>query len=369
MALPPINLSNLEFQDIKDNIKNYISSQAEFTDYDFEGSALSTIIDLLAYNTYYQLVFQNILVNEMFIDSAQKLESLKSHAKAHGFSIQTKYSSTMAVQFSNASSFSYDAYTAHQARNPDGLVRKFYNLDAFSGEQGDSNFTSTQTLYEAQTAVIKQQFTFNYEKQLCFIPNQNFDFRTLLVEVSTDGGETYQTYRRGNVVESNIYSDNKIYYLESNGNGYDVKFVSGMIDPNTGNSIGDALPSTTTIRISYLIPSGSSGNGVTSLSADGTTTRTVLNTSAGGRTVTSTDNLKFFIPRSFAAQDRLVTAEDIKAGLIAAGYAETESEIILETPNRGEVLVGTNYAGDSDDVISYLYDKGIAGISYGWTGG
>jgi len=364
MALPPINLSNLEFQSIYDNLKSYLSNQSEFTDYDFEGSALSTIVDLLAYNTYYQLIFQNILVNEMFLDSAQKLESLRSHAKSHGFAIQNRYSSIMSVKFSSSGVFTYTPYTKHTARTPDGLTRIFYNLTGFTGEAtNETTYESTQTLYEAQTAVINQQFTFNYEKQLVFIPNQDFDFRTLVVKVN--GVE----YRRGNSVEANIYSNNKIYYLESNANGYDIKFVSGMVDPNTGTTIGDVLSSDSIITISYLIPSGSSANGVTSLSADGSVTRTVLTTSGGGRTNLSSDNIKFFIPRTFAAQNRLVTESDIKGALIEAGYASDSNSITLTNPEYGVVYVNTDYTGSPDDLINFLVEHGVAGISYGWTGG
>ena len=102
MAIPNIKLTSLEYDDIYKQIVSYISTKSEFTDYNFEGSALSTIVDLLAYNTFYQIVFQNILVNEMFIDSSQKLESIISHAKLQGYTVPSRQSSFSTLRLRGA---------------------------------------------------------------------------------------------------------------------------------------------------------------------------------------------------------------------------------------------------------------------------
>lgn len=370
MAIPPINLSNIEYEDIYNSLKEYISSKEYFTDFDYEGSAISTIIDLLTYNTYYQLVFQNILVNEMFLDSAQKLESLRSHAKLHGFSIQNRYSSTTNITITNDTTFTIPQYSKFEGRTSTGLVRIFYNIEEITASSDGTNFYATFDLYEAQTSVLNQLFTPNVEKQSCFIPNQNFDFRSL--KVTVDGIE----YRRGNEVEPNVYTDNKIYYLESNGSGYDVIFASGMVDPNTGESIGDPLTSDSSIRISYLIPSGTSGNGINQISFPNIplgATLIVNATSSGGKDTLSSDNLKFFIPRSFAAQNRIVTESDIKSALLMKGYATTEADIILvngydlSTPEPGTVYVNILNSSISGETIEeFLNSYGISGIQYIW---
>lgn len=371
MAIPPINLSNIEYQDIYDSLKEYISSKEYFTDFDYEGSAISTILDLLTYNTYYQLVFQNILVNEMFLDSAQKLESLRSHAKIHGVSIQNRYSSTTNITITNVSTFpTIAAYSKFEGRNSNGIVRSFYNIEDAVASSDGSNFYSTFDLYEAQTAVINQLFTPDVAKQSCFIPNQNFDFRTLTVKV--DGEE----YRRGNEVEPNIYTDDKIYYLEANGSGYDVVFASGMVDPNTGEPIGNPIAENSVIRISYLIPSGASANGINQITYPNISTGSVLTvnaTSAGGRETLSSDNLKFFIPRTFSAQNRIVTESDIKAALISQGYADNEQSITLTngydlpSPVPGTVYVTVSGTGVSQQtIIDFLNNYGVVGIQYIW---
>lgn len=375
MAIPPINLSSLEFEDIKTSLKEYISSKEYFTDFDYEGSALSTLLDLMAYNTYYQLVFQNILVNEMFLDSAQKLESLRSHAKLHGFSIQNKYSAktTITITDPNDPPITINSYSKFEGRQTNGVVRNFYNIQNVNFENDGTTNTATFEIYEGQSAVVKKEFTLNLTRQSCFIPTQNFDFRTLLVEVDIDGTGTYETYRRGNIVEPNIYSNDKIYYLDSNGSGYDVKFVSGMINPETGENVGTPFDENTNVRLSYLIPSGESGNGINQITYTQTlnngSTLVVNSTTAGGRETLSTDSLRFFIPRSFSAQNRVVTEADIKASLIEAGYAATESDITLaiDQTDLGKVYFVINGITDPNQqqtLEDFLRNRGVLGIEY-----
>jgi hypothetical protein len=372
MAIPPIDLSNLSFDGIKNSLKDYVSSKEYFTDFDYEGSAISTILDLLTYNTYYQLVFQNILVNEMFLDSAQKIESLQSHAKLHGFLIQNKYSSksNLTITDPNTTPISIAAYSKFEGRLPNGIVRNFYTVDDVEFSNDGTLNTATFDVYEAQSAIIKQQFTLNLDKQSCFIPNQNFDFRTITVEVDVNGTGSYEVYRRGNVVEPNLYSNTKIYYLETNGSGYDVKFVSGMINPETGEYIGSPFTDNTAVRISYLIPSGPSANGISTITYTSTlngATLYVNTTSAGGRETLSTDSLRFFIPRSFASQSRNVTQADIKASLIEANFALTEDQISLTTSDTepGKIYVSiTGTSANQEEILEFLNSRGIMGIVY-----
>lgn len=375
MAIPPINLSSLEFEDIKTSLKEYISSKEYFTDFDYEGSALSTLLDLMAYNTYYQLVFQNILVNEMFLDSAQKLESLRSHAKLHGFSIQNKYSAktTITITDPNDPPITINSYSKFEGRQTNGVIRNFYTIQNVNFENDGTNNVATFEIYEGQSAVVKKEFTLNLTRQTCFIPTQNFDFRTLLVEVDVDGRGTYETYRRGDIVEPNIYSNDKIYYLDSNGSGYDVKFVSGMINPETGETVGTPFDENTNVRLSYLIPSGESGNGINQITYTQTlnngSTLVVNSTTTGGRETLSLDSLRFFIPRSFSAQNRVVTQADIKASLIQAGYAATENEITLAVNQNdlGKVYFTINGITDPNQqqtIEDFLKNRGVLGIEY-----
>mgnify|MGYP003132664092 CR=1 FL=1 len=372
MSIPPINLNNLDFNGIKNNIKTYISSKPEFTDFNYEGSALSTVIDLLTYSTYYQLIFQNILVNEMFLDSAQKLESIKSHAKVQGFLVQNKFSAKSNVTATRSSSSAtinkYDSFTG---RNASGIIKTFYVLSDVSFSSNEATFD----IFEGQNAIIKKQFTPDVTNQSCFIPDQSFDFRTLSVEVNingTDNENDYITYRRGNSVEPNINQDSKVFYLESFGNGFLVKFIGGIINPETGETPGeDTITENTKIRITYIIPSGSAGNGVSQFNSTNDSINLVSNvTSAGGRENTSAENLKLFVPRTFASQERLVTETDIKTGIVNSNFTTSMDNIILvnganlTTPEPGTIYVKLTTTVNESELIEYLTNNGVLGVNF-----
>ena len=333
MTLPPINLSNLDYDSIYANIKTYIKSKSEFTDFDFDGSALSTLLDLLTFNTYYQLVFQNILVNEMFIDSAQKIESLRSHAKVSSFSIND-----------------YESFTGIRSN---GTSKSFYALPGVEVVNDGTNFTSTFDLYEAQTGVVNQSFSFNTDRNACFIPTQNIDFRTITVKAN---GETY---RRGGTTEPNSTTEN-IYYLESNGTGYDVRFTK-------------TFESSPSVTISYLVPSGDSGNGINQFSISRRNppvlTYTVNESSSGGSELSSLSDLKFLIPRTFASQERAITESDIKSSLYEAGFAPNGADDITLTTSAtpGQVFVSIgNLSGTEPEVVTFLQNRGVIGIDYNY---
>lgn len=378
MSIPAINLNALEYDDIYDSIQKYISGKTEFTDYDFSGSGLSTILDLLTYNTYYQLIFQNILVNEMFIDSSQKFESLVSHAKLHGYTIQRSYASNINVTITtpNEDTSGYVRYTPHIATATDGSQMTFYvGVDPEFSDVGDGP-SANVILYEGQSLVTGAELTPDLIKQSCFIPTQNFDFRTLKVEVSVGGTEDgFEEYRLGSANEANIYADSKVYFLDGNGQGFDVKFVSGQIDPSTGQSVGNSLTDSSEVRVSYIIPSGSVANGINNFQSFGVFAVTVPDeqSSSGGRTTLSEADLKFFIPRTFSAQNRIVTMSDIKSALMS-NFPYTQEEIFvasgvdLPTSVSGTVYISvadvSNDTTQAGVIIDYIKSIGMLGISY-----
>jgi hypothetical protein len=143
-----------------------------------------------------------------------------------------------------------------------------------------------------------------------------------------------------------------------------------MIDPETGEYIGQPFTTNTAVRISYLIPSGPSANGISTITYTSPlngATLYVNTTSAGGRETLSTDSLRFFIPRSFAAQNRNVTQADIKASLIEANFALTEDQITLTTSadEPGKIYVSiSGTTPDQDALLEFLNSRGIMGIVY-----
>jgi len=389
MAIPNIKLTSLEYDDIYKQIVSYISTKSEFTDYNFEGSALSTIVDLLAYNTFYQIVFQNILVNEMFIDSSQKLESIISHAKLQGYTVPSRQSSFSTLRLRGAGdNGAVAAYSRIQGSRANGDVKLFYTIDPAYLESIDGVIEATFTVYEAKNAIIKQLIPPNSTKQSAFITQVNLDIKTLKVEVDLEGSGVFVEYRLATSVEPNITTSDNVFFLERKLDGYDVMF-GGLTDPLTGRIIASAINDNTKIRVSYLIPSGIAGDGYNSFSFVGTPTAptgydqisisnstslvATTGVSKNGKNQPNLDALKFFVPRYFSSQDRAITKSDMQSILVGAGYASASEDIVivggeeLSIPTLGTVyfeIVGV--AATEQTAISatkLLQQKASLGIS------
>ena len=354
-SIPPINLNNLEHDQIAESIKTYIKSKSDFTDFDFEGSALSTLIDVLAYNTHYHTLFQNILVNEMFIDSSQKLESIISHAKLHGYTVPNKLSATATLTLTGIQADSGAvAYSRLTATKSDNTVVNFYNIEDVIAQDNDGAYEATFTVYEARRAVIDQRLSVNVDKQSCFIPDTDLDIRTLSVYVDEVKYEKSDS--------AAITDTRKKYFLENTASGFNLIFPSYIENQNDVE-----LTTDTVVTVSYLVSSGSSGNGASSFSFFGTPTVPssatndisggLINVSAvsgGGQSTPSLDNLKFLVPRTFASQGRLVTKNDMIAAIVEAGYASSSENVTIltnmddDTIPAGTIQVSTDvYPNDS----------------------
>lgn len=383
MSGPNINLKTLEYDSIKNELIDFLKSKEEFSDYNFEGSALSTIIDLLTFNTFYQIFFQNILVNEMFIDTAQKLESIISHAKIQGYLVPGKISSFATLKITTANENEYlPPYQKIIGSKVNGDIKLFYNLNGATTSipEGGSSPEILIDIYEAKRFVNGSVFALNEEKQSVFIPDIDMDYRTLKVEVSETGNENdFQEYRVGNNVEPNLNIDSKVCFLERTLNGYEV-FFAGKYNESTGIYIENALPSNAIIKLTYLVSSGSSGNGSSSFSFVSTPTTltnpTIVSTTGAsyrGKNEPSIEELKFNIPRQFSAQNRVVTKEDVKSFLIKNGFSDNYYDILVEGGEErdpdlflGKVFfniigITTQQAQTAEKLLN---DYSIAGILY-----
>lgn len=358
MSPPNINLKNLEFEQIKTELVTYLKSQSEFTDYNFEGSALSTVVDLLAYNTFYQIFFQNILINEMFLDSAQKLESIISHAKVQGYVVPGKTSSTARLEFTNNGDTDTPTilkYKKFRGIKNNSEVKLFYNIEDVSVAEGE---TVEFTVYEAKRFVNKAPITLDVTNQSVFIPEIDVDFRTL--QVFVDGTE----YKVVTSVEPNVLNETKLCYLERRSNGYDVKF-SGIVSSDGTVYEGSTLDAEP-ITVTYAVPSGSLGNGCSAfnfVSDAPSGTLNEISLSSRGADAPSLESLKFAIPRTFSSQSRIVTEDDVKLFLLNNNYATNAAGITLTPNNFGEVTV-EGITTTPQEAINELNARSIVGITF-----
>ena len=216
MANRRISTAELDFDSIKSNLKTYLQGQAEFSDYNFEGSALSTMLDVLAYNTHYNALYTNLAVNEMFIDSASKRNSIVSLAKNLGYRPRSCTASTAKVDVRVTGTSSTPATITLAKYTPfttviSGTTYTFYSTAEATANLNGSTYTfSDVEIREGKK--LEMRYT-AADGQRYLIPNRNADTTTLTVQVQASAGSgTYRTYTEGtNLLDLN--STSEVYFL------------------------------------------------------------------------------------------------------------------------------------------------------------
>ena len=325
MASNKIAITDLEFDAIKTNLKNYLSAQTTFQDYDFEGSGMDVLLDILAYNTHYMGYYANMIGNEMFMDSASLRESVVSHAKhlnviPNSVTAPTAYlnmtftpptsptSLTIAKDTKFTTSISATSYTftttAATTIIPAAGVYSVTNLAIKEGKILNKSYT-------VDLADTTQRF---------LIPNANIDTSTISVTVQNSSSDTtVVSWADGNSLDvTTITSTQKVYFLQEVEEGkYELIFGDG--------AVGKQLSDGNIIFIEYLVTGGVTANQASSFTAVGSVagltsanyTLTVASAASGGAAAESISSLKNNAPKLYQAQKRATTKDDYKAILLA----------------------------------------------------
>ena len=353
--MPYTQVANLDFEQIKTSLKEYLRSQNDFTDYDFEGSAFATLIDTLAYNTYYTAFNTNMVVNELFIDSATLRDNVVAIAKQLGYRPKSATSPTAYVSFtvtytnpttdkelnlkegtgfiSNYDNVIYNYVTLSDAKaQVINGVATFSNVPIREGTLLTSDFTIT-------TASKSQRF---------ILDNPNIDTNTIKVTVYPGGGTFNEPYLvADNII--NIDGDSKVFFVDEIEDGrYEILMGDGVL--------GKKLENNTRIEVQYLTTEGPASNGVRAfvfsgilenengVSPNSFTTSIVSSVaSAGGEEVETTAKIKYTAPKAYGTQDRAVTSQDYEA-IVRKVYPATSDIIIFggedqEPPEYGKVFI------------------------------
>jgi len=372
-----LEISELDFDGIKDNLKTFLSQQNEFTDYDFEGSGMSVLLDTLAYNTHYLAYNANMLANEMYLDSADLRSSVVSLAKQVGYTPTSCTSSTATLNIlvndasgpsltmSRGTKFSttVDGQTysfvnnADVSINPIDGVFQFNNLVVYEGSYLNYKYT-------ASTSDIDQRF---------IIPNDSVDTSTLTVKVQESASDsTTRTYK---LVEGlvSIDKDSEVYFLqEVEGGRFEVYFGDGVL----GKSVADG----NIVIFDYINTNRDAANGASSFTLSGTVggfssaTVTTVSNANGGTGLESIASIKYNAPRDYSAQDRAVTAEDYKT-LVKSLYANAQSVQVYggedaAIPDYGKVYIsikaksGSNLTvATKESIITSLKTYAVASVT------
>ena len=386
MAL--VNFANLDFDQIKTSIKDYLRSNSNFTDYDFEGSNLSTIIDTLAYNTYITSYNANMVANEVFIDSATLRENVISLARNIGYVPRSRRSARAKVSFfvdttnftnvptqltlksgvvCTTRSFGTESYsfiipsdiTVPVTNN----IAEFNDVEVYEGTQVVQNFT-------VSSFDLNQRF---------ILDNAGIDTRTITVNVSPNQSSTVtRTYNLANSL-FDIDSSSAVYFLqEIEDERYELIFGDGIF--------GRKLSEPNYITVRYIVSNGSDANGLSSFVFNGTivdqserivtsgiSLLTTIESSQLGDSIETVESVKKYATRIYASRNRAVTAADYEA-LIPSIYPEAESVSAyggeeLSPPQFGKVFISIKPYNDrylsnliKDNIKRELKQYSVAGI-------
>ena len=323
-----LRVTELDFDTIKSNLRAFLNQQTQFSDYDFEGSGLSVLLDVLAYNTHYNAYYLNMVANEAFMDTALLRDSVVSHAKSLGYVPHSMKSPVAIINFEVSSSSSVTSTLTIPAgfsflsNQIDSKVYNFVVLSDTTVSKANSSFYfENLEIYEGQLI----NYAFSYDsasnpKQIFTLPDTNIDTTTIKVAVAPSAVSTSVSVYTlvTNVVD--ITSTSEVFYLqESKGGQYQIYFGDDVI--------GKSIPDGGIVSVSYLLTNGVSANkannfvGALTLSdslAETLTNFTVtpISSAAGGAERETVDDIKFSAVAQFSTQNRLITTKDYESYII-----------------------------------------------------
>ena len=341
-----LDISQLDFDGIKDNLKTFLSQQDEFRDYDFEGSGMNVLLDVLAYNTHYLGFNANMLANEMYLDSATQRSSVVSLAKKVGYTPRSATSSkaTIDVLVNNGTGSSITmARGTKFTTTVDGTAYNFVNnaAESISPIDGVYKFSSLD-VFEGTLLNFKYTVSTSNTEQRFIIPNDDVDTTTLTVKIQESASDsTTNTYTLAQGI-TGLDSTSKVYFLQEVENGrFEVYFGDGVL--------GQAVADGNIVILDYIVCNRDAPNSATSFTLSGNVggfsnvTITTVNNAAGGDSPETIKSIKYNAPRDYGTQDRAVTADDYKV-LVKSLYANAQSVQVYggedaATPDYGKVYI------------------------------
>ena len=358
-----VNFTNLDFEDVKTTLKEYLKSNSNFTDYDFEGSNLSTILDVLAYNTYITSYNANMVANEVFIDTATLRENVVALARNVGYTPRSRKAATSAISFivdatnitPKPASITLRKGTVAASRGVfGGSSGSFCILDdiTVSVVNGIAAFNEIP-IYEG--TVVEKNFTYSARnpQQKFTLPNVGID--SDLIRVGVKNRESSTATVKYSLQNSLFYlnSESKVYFLQEVADErYEIFFGDGVF--------GQKLEDSNYITVNYLTSHGDSGNGFSQFAFNGRITYvrdgseyvvsegislvTPDYSSRGGSSIEAVESVRKYAPKVYATQNRAVTADDYETLVPSKIYPDTESISVfggedLIPPQYGKVFI------------------------------
>ncbi len=346
-----LQISDLDFDTIKTNLKNFLKQQSEFTDYDFEGSGLNILLDVLAYNTHYNAYYLNMVANEAFMDTAALRSSVVSHAKMLGYVPFSRRPSVanvnITVTVSSGEPVQYltlpEGYGL-QSNLIDNVSYLFNVLEPITVSRTGNQFIFENIpIYEGE--IITTSFTYNKSsnpKSLFILPDENLYTGSLKVTVQpTVGNSSIETYTLATDV-LDINGESNVYFLEE---GKDQRWQIYFGDDVIGKAINDGA----IVRVKYIVTNGLSADKanqfipLTGIGGFGSVAVTINSVASGSSERESIESIRYSAPLQFATQNRLVTYKDYES-YIKKNYPSIDSVSVWGSeddlpPSYGKVIM------------------------------
>jgi len=389
--MPVTKFTNLDFDQIKTQIREYLRANSNFTDFDFEGSNFSVLIDALAYNTYISAFNSNLVVNESFLDSATLRENVVSLARNIGYVPRSKTAARAAITFNVTANTTSPTMTLEPGlvcvgrQNDSDVVFSISesitsNTTVTSGIGTASFGSATDPIHVMEGTFLTSQFVVDGSLEQRFIlDNSNIDTSSIVAYVGTPGVLGKQYKMIDNIVGISSISDTYLIQ-EVQDERYELLFGDGVFGRKPQNGA--------VITVQYVVTSGSEGNGPENFVFAGSFTGSngqvitptvipdinTINAASNGGDIESIDSVKYFAPRLYSSQYRAVTSRDYEA-IIQSIYPNTESVSVVggeevDPPQFGTVLItikpkNGEFVSDFDknQILTKLKGYSLTGIN------
>lgn len=314
-----LNITSLDFDQIKDNLKTYLRAQNEFKDYDFDSSAISVLLDILAYNTYHNNYYINAAINESFLESAQLRNNVVSRAKMLGYTPTSAHGAEATVQLvitpnDSPTEINIDKDTQFET-TIDDITYTFVNTTDVVVNSNPTGVFSTNIVITEGIPLTVQYTVDTSTSQTFDLPNDNVDTRSIVVYLNESSSNSQiTTYTLADDITS-VSSNSKVYFLEEGGGQrFRIYFGDG--------TVGKALENGNIVNIDYRVCNGGLTNGANTFTAaslvGGYTDVEVniIDRASGGSEIQTIDQIKFHAPKSFEMQNRVVTVSDYRSFIL-----------------------------------------------------
>lgn len=345
--MPQLRVTELEFEQIKNNLKTFMKSQSEFSDYDFDGAGLNVLLDVLSYNTHYNAVLSHMLANESFLDSAVKRSSVVSIAKAIGYQPVSVTGSLAYVNITVTPSASYvsnslsiNKNTVFNSTSIKGSVPFVVDGTFTTTKNSSGNFVFENVKLKQGTRVTNTFLVEENSLQGPFtIPNENADTSTIVVKVQNSKTDltltTFSPY--SNIID--VTNESNVFYINEEFDGlYSLRFGDGVI--------GKKLTAGNLVVVEYLVSKGADGNSLSTFSAKSSITgsgetvaASLVTKSQGGSGKESIDSVRYNAPLFNATKGRVVTSTDYET-LIKQSYGNIQSVTVWGGENNNPPIYG-----------------------------